>query len=595
VPAGAPAPPGRPTPWRSALELTPLIAVCALLLSTGVEILPSGAIFWKLTLGRLLVLIALAALIASGARLRDFRTGLDGPIALLVAAGILTTLRHPLAGVDEAAPLRFLLTVVVFYYVTVGMCRRSPAVRLALPMVATFAIVASAVVGVQQVAQDQFTGFYRDGFTPVVSGAPRAELLPRARGSFANPNLLASHVLLLAPLAVAFALSAVAREVRVALFALAALAYLGLLLTFSRAGVGAAIVAGSLVAYAMRPAWRPRLRLAALVAAVVLGVGALAISGDLVGGFGRTEAWSLSIDVARDNPVTGVGLGRAGDALTAAGDPGDSYRHSHNLWLSWLVEAGPLALAAWVWIAGWLLWRGYRAATRRSTLAASCLAAVTGFFVFSMFDHPANVERIATAFWFVAALIAAGVRPPRGVWPIDRRRVAAAGAGVLVLIALAGCGGDSEPNVQDPRTDPPESVSTGTDREPTTTTPEQSEPAEPTVTTPEPSPPATSPEDQPGGAGDEEPIGVDAEFTGRNGKVTPPLVQVPPFIAVTVRLTSADGDEYAIRIGGRRLVVGPGKKHAEVQLDGLRQGASYPGTVEGGGTVDVRASAEPGP
>jgi O-antigen ligase len=576
-----------------ALELTPLVAVGALLLSTGVEILPSGAIVWKLTLGRLLVLVALVALIATGARLRDFRTGIDTPIALLVAAGIATTLRHPLAGADEAAPLRFLLTVVVFYYVTVALCRRMPAVRLALPMIATFAVVASAVVGVEQVAQDQFTGFYRDGFTPVVSGAPRDDLLPRARGSFANPNLLASHVLLLAPLALAFALSAVAREVRVTLFGLAALAYLGLFLTFSRAGVAAAILAGGVVAYALRPAWRPRLRLVAVIASVVLLVGAVATSGDLVGGFGRTEAMSLSLEVARDNPATGVGLGRAGDALTAAGDEGDSYRHSHNLWLSWLVEAGPLALIAWIWIAGWLLWRAYRAAGQGRVLAASCLAAVTGFFAFSLFDHPSNVERIATAFWFVAALIAAGVRPPDGLWPIHRRRVAAAAATVLVLGVLAGCGADSE-TVSDPRTDAPESVSTGTDHEPTTQAPENQEPAAPTVTTPEDRGPKT-PEQQPGGAGDEEPIGVDAEFTGRGGKVSPKLVQVPPFIAVTVTLTSADGKEYVLEIGGRRLAVGPDRKRVSVKLDGLRQDASYPGKVLGGGNVEIQASAEPGP
>jgi hypothetical protein len=472
-----------------------------------------------------------------------------------------------------------------------------PGVRLALPIVATFAVVASSVVGVEQVSQDQFTGFYRDGFTPVVSAAPRADLLPRARGSFENPNLLASHVLLLAPLAVAFALSAVAREVRVVLLALAALAYLGLLLTFSRAGVGAAVLSGVVVAYALREAWRPRLRLAVLVAAVVLAVGAVATSGDLVGGFGRTEAMSLSLDVARQNPTTGVGLGRAGDALTAAGDPGDSYRHSHNLWLSWLVEAGPLAFVAWVWIAGWLLWRAYRAATRRGTLAASALAAMTGFFVFSLFDHPANVERIATAFWFVAALIAAGVRPPAGLWPFDRRRAAAVGATALALVALAGCGADSE-TVSDARRDAPETVSTGTDHEPTVSTPEQSQAAEPTVTTPETGPTTTgpkSPESQPGGAGDEEPIGVDAAFTGRGGKVTPGIVRVPPFIAVTVTLTSADGRPYAVEIGGQQLAVGPGRKHASVRLDGLRQGASYPGRVQGDGNVEIQASAEPGP
>ena len=544
------------------------------------------------------MIVALVALLATGARLRDFRTGLDAPIAILVFAGIVTTLRHPLAGVDEAAPLRFLLTVVVFYYVTVAMCRRHPAVRLALPMVATFAIVSSAVVGVEQVAQDQFTGFYRDGFTPIVAGHPQPDLLPRARGSFSNPNLLAAHVLLLAPLAVAFALSAVAREVRVVLFGLAALAYLGLILTFSRAGFGAALVAGGVVAYAMRPAWRPRLRLVAALAAAVLLVGTVATGGDMVGGFGRTEAMSLSFDVARDNPATGVGLGRAGDALTAAGDEGDSYRHSHNLWLTWLVEAGPLALIAWVWIAGWLLWRGYRAAGRGRALAASSLAAVTGFFIFSLFDHPANVERIATAFWFVAALIAAGVRPPERLWPLDSRRVAAGGALVLTLVALAGCGGDDEPVAQDPRTSQAPELSTGTDRQPTDGTESEAEPANPDTSAPEPKPPSTettSPEDEPGGAGDEEPIGIDAVFTGRDGKLTPRVVRVPPFIAVTVKLESADGRDYQLQIGGQRLSVGSARAKDSVTLAGLHQGGSYRGRLAGGGAVRIEATAEPGP
>jgi hypothetical protein len=305
---------------------------------------------------------------------------------------------------------------------------------------------------------------------------------------------------------------------------------------------------------------------------------------------------SLSLEVARDNPATGVGLGRAGDALTAAGDEGDSYRHSHNLWLSWLVEAGPLALIAWIWIAGWLLWRGYRAASRGRVLAASCLAAVTGFLVLSLFDHPGNVERIATAFWFVAALIAAGVRPPEGVWPFDRRRLAAGGATVLAIVALAGCGGDSE-TVQDPRKDSPETMSTGTDHEPTTGTPENQQPSAPEVTTPE-GPTTTgpkTPENQPGGAGDEQPIGVDAAFTGKAGKVSPRVVRVPPFIQVTVTLTSADGRDYAIEIGGKRLAVGPRHKSASAKLGGLRQGAAYAGSVAGGGTIEIQASAEPGP
>jgi putative inorganic carbon (hco3(-)) transporter len=408
--------------WRSALEFVPLLAVGALVLSTGIEILPVDAIVSKLTVGRLLLLAAVVTLFATGARPRDFRTGLDAPIALLLVAALITTQRHPLAEADEAAPLRFLLTAVVFFYVTVALCRRIPGVRLALPMIATFAIVASAVVGVEQIAQDQFTGFYRDGFAPVVTGTPQEGLLPRATGSFANPNLLAAHVLLLAPLALVFAASAVAREVRFTLFALAALAYLGLILTFSRAGTGAALVAGAVVLYAMRPDWRSRLRAVGALAVAALLAGTVVTAGDMVGGFGRTEAMSLSLDVARDNPATGVGLGRSGDVMSAVGDEGDSYRHAHNLWLTWLTEAGLLALVAWIWIAGWLLWRGYRTAARGGPLAAACLAAVAGFFVLSLFDHPANAERIATAFWFVAALLAASVRPRALPWPFGRGR-----------------------------------------------------------------------------------------------------------------------------------------------------------------------------
>ena len=78
------------------------------MLSTSIEILPTGAIFSKVTLERLLIPLALALLVAGGARLRHFRTGLDIPIALLLAAAAATTIRNGY----PAAPLRFLVTAV---------------------------------------------------------------------------------------------------------------------------------------------------------------------------------------------------------------------------------------------------------------------------------------------------------------------------------------------------------------------------------------------------------------------------------------------------------------------------------------------------
>jgi hypothetical protein len=163
-------------------------------------------------------------------------------------------------------------------------------------------------------------------------------------------------------------------------------------------------------------------------------------------------------------------------------------------------------------------------------------------------------------------------------------------------LLLAGCGGDDEKSGGDDSaaataTSTPSDTDTATGTTETSSAPEATDTTEatdPTVTTP------TSPEDQPGGAGDEEPIGVEAEFTGNGGKVTPPVVQVPAFVGVTVKLRAADDATYTLTIGGKKLVA-EGGKTATAKLDGLRQGAAYDGVLKGGGSVRIEATAEPGP
>ena len=611
---------GTPSPSTTP-ALVAIVAVSALMLGTGVEILPAGGLLSVFTLGRVLILAGLVALVVGGARLADFRTALDIPIALLLMAGVVTTFR----GGHEVAPLRFLITVVALYYLTVGVWRRHPEARETLPVVALIAIVASAVVGVAQVAQDTPTSFYRDGFSPVVSTVPRGDLLQRAIGSFDNPNLLATHILLFAPIGALAALLAPTRSLRVVAIALVGLAYIGLLLTFSRAGIGAGLLALAVVAHARRPAWRPRILAGAALATALLGLGVAVTGGDLVGGFGRPEAWSLAARVAvEEQPLTGIGLSRAGDVMNALGDEEIRFRHAHNLWLTWWVEAGPIALFAVLWITAWLLLRGYHEAARGSAVATAALAASVGFFAFSMLDHPANVERIATAFWLVAALMAAGTvpgrgssrrsrgdnetqrpRPPRPRPPRPATRTLATLVALAAVAGVTGCGGKEdepepsassrEPGAAAPPTGAPGRDAPADDSAPAGESPrgarppdEPSRPDGPPAAPLRPSAPAT-----PGGEdGGSEPVRAEALVTGRGGRFTPRLVRVPPYIAVRLVVRSGDGADYQLKVGSEvASTEGPG---TAAELDGLPPGERYVARGNAGRVV-IEASAEPGP
>jgi hypothetical protein len=156
----------------------------------------------------------------------------------------------------------------------------------------------------------------------------------------------------------------------------------------------------------------------------------------------------------------------------------------------------------------------------------------------------------------------------------------------VTAVAAAGCGGDDE-------------KSSGTTA-PAASTPTTASTPAPAATTPatgtQVQPPATtSPENQPGGAGDEEPARVEAALTGRGGTVGPREVRVPPYIAVEVTLHSADGRDYSITVGGKRASVGSGHRTDSISLSGLRPNASYSVTASDGRSIKVVASAEPGP
>jgi hypothetical protein len=156
---------------------------------------------------------------------------------------------------------------------------------------------------------------------------------------------------------------------------------------------------------------------------------------------------------------------------------------------------------------------------------------------------------------------------------------------LAALVPFAGCGGDDDSTPTAPTT------TVETETTPVVTTPTETQ----TETAPAETAPATeteaSPEDMPGGAGDEEPARTLALFTARGGRIAPRVVRVPAFISVQVELRSPDGGDYSLRFGS--VTVKPGAGHT---FDGLRPGESMVGRPVGqGNPVTISATAEPGP
>ena len=179
----------------------------------------------------------------------------------------------------------------------------------------------------------------------------------------------------------------------------------------------------------------------------------------------------------------------------------------------------------------------------------------------------------------------------------NRRRkftaTCALGALIAAVLVPAGCGGDDEktPTTQ-AGTARTETAATESAR---TETAER--PAETTETPSETSAqPTTSPEDMPGGAGDEEAARVLALFTARGGRITPRVVRVPAFIQVKVELRSADGQTYGLRFGDTTITAGGQFDSVSTAIPGLRQGEAVTGRPTGAGNpVRIEATAEPGP
>jgi hypothetical protein len=161
---------------------------------------------------------------------------------------------------------------------------------------------------------------------------------------------------------------------------------------------------------------------------------------------------------------------------------------------------------------------------------------------------------------------------------------------VLTVLAIAGCGGGSTgPGTTNPTASAPEATAPPTDATQPGTAPTTMPPATTTA------PPRTQTE--PAGGGGEQAVRVPASFVvTQSGRLTPPTITVPPFLAVEISIRSDDGRPHRLVLQTpalHTLQVAAGKR-AAVRIAGLRAGR-YPVTLDGSRAGALVAGGEVGP
>lgn len=183
-----------------------------------------------------------------------------------------------------------------------------------------------------------------------------------------------------------------------------------------------------------------------------------------------------------------------------------------------------------------------------------------------------------------------------------RRRNLLAVVAVAVGLSAAACGDDGDDRaatgplgqttaVTDPIATAPEA---------TTPPPDAAEPGARTIAPPprtEPDrqpPPNTAPAAPPSDEAD--PVRVPAEFTITDGALDPPAITVPPFLAIALAVTAADGAGHEIVLRAPRPIelTVPAGQRASVRVPGLRAGR-YVIELDGkaAGALDVGGEVGP--
>ena len=246
----------------------------------------------------------------------------------------------------------------------------------------------------------------------------------RVMSFFDNPNTFAEVLILLLPLVLALILVARRPWSKVAFAGIFVIGVAALGMTYSRAswvGIACAMV---VMVFLWKPKLIPAFILLTLVAIPllpqtiwnrILTIGNPADTSTA----SRFPLYAAAIDVVETSPISGAGLGTAAvqkfirDMNLYHGRA--PYVHAHNFYLEVWVEAGLLGIVGFL---SSMLWNIKRAAhtvrhcgdSAARTITAAAAAAMCGAMVCGLADYLWNYPRVMCIFWFVFAVVLAGVK-----------------------------------------------------------------------------------------------------------------------------------------------------------------------------------------
>lgn len=237
----------------------------------------------------------------------------------------------------------------------------------------------------------------------------------RATSLFPDPHIFSFYLGLVIPLA--FGLLLFYKKHKGLLVTGFCLLLVAQLLTFSRGGYLGLFVALPLVILLLWKTFTLKARvfvavfvLASLIVVFTLGSPIIGRIGSIFNirepsSFGRLLIWSKALDIFRDRPFLGVGIGGYSKII----DPTASYRapiYAHNTYLDIAVEMGIFALIAWLGIflatlGG--LWKTLRKKELR-VLSVGLMGSLVWFSVHALTDTPIFSPRILPMLMIVLGL-----------------------------------------------------------------------------------------------------------------------------------------------------------------------------------------------